>query len=103
MGQAQDNFFRLLLDLNINFDNRKFPWLTSQVLPDGSEMNDVLWDIFLSLGGSPDAMRSKRSQQLSPDGYLPDLNCLIEFDELQHFTEHRKTLSCASHMVNKTS
>lgn len=91
MGQAQDKFFCLLFDLNIDFNNQKFPWLTSQVLPDGPEMNTVLWKIFLSLGGSPDAMRSKRPQRLSPDGYLPGLNCLIEFDELQHFTEHRKT------------
>ena len=90
MGQAENRFFGLLADLRIGVEKPFFPWLTTQILPGSSGTNDVLWEIFLSLGGSPEGMRSKNARKLSPDGYIKKMNCLIEFDELQHFTKYRR-------------
>ena len=73
-------------DLGINVVRKcKFGWLINQVLPSDS----LLWKIFMALQGNSENMKSKKPRRLSPDGYLPDFNCILEFDELQHFTAFR--------------
>ncbi len=95
MGTKQDQFFDVITRLGISVDKeRNFPWLKNQVTPD----NELIWKIFLQLGGVPEAMQNKNPRRLSPDGFLPDYNCIIEFDELQHFTLFRqKTLEFYPH------
>jgi hypothetical protein len=46
--------------------------------------------IFRTLGGDEEKLRSKGSLPLTPDGYLGGAyNCLVEFDEVQHFSTAR--------------
>ena len=85
MGVRQRNFLDLLDELKFKVEKRNFYWLTNKITP--SEKG--LWRIFSALGGDAEAMQSKGSRRLPPDGYLPKFNCIIEFDELQHFTEFR--------------
>ena len=49
----------------------------------------MLWRMFIALDGDSEGMLTKRLTQLPLDGHLGDYNCIIEFDELQHFTEFR--------------
>ncbi len=86
MGTKQDRFFDVTARLGISVEKRKFPWLNNKVTPD----NKAVWRIFLNLRGTPGAMQDKKPRRLSPDGFLPDHNCIIEFDELQHFTPFRQ-------------
>ena len=91
MGQAESTFFELLNSFDVIVDkDRRFSWLTNCVVPDGTVSSDCLWRIFIAMGGDEAAMRSKSARALSPDGFLPERNCLIEFDEIQHFTMYRK-------------
>ncbi len=79
----QNRFFQIVRELGIDIENRNFEWLTNQIT--SSEKD--LWKIFLELNGNPKAMQAKRCIKLTPDGFLPEYNCIVEFDELQHFTE----------------
>ena len=85
MDVREKKFFDLLDELKFKVERRKFNWLTNKIIPSEEE----LWRIFSILGGEAEAMQSKGSRRLTPDGYLPKFNCIIEFDELQHFTEFR--------------
>ena len=85
MRKKQNKFFQIVRELGIDVENRKFEWLTNQVTP--SERG--LWQMFIDFKGNPKGMQGKRCCKLNPDGYLPEYNCIIEFDEVQHFTEYR--------------
>ncbi len=85
MGERQGMFFSLVRELGIEVVDRKFDWLTNRI----TTSEEALWPIFIALGGDPEGMQSKRSRLLPPDGYLPNYKCIIEFDELQHFTAFR--------------
>ena len=88
MGQLEENFFDLLVnEMAFDVNKPKFGWLVNKV--DRSET--ALWSIFEALGGNSETMLAKKSTRLSPDGFLPNFNCIIEFDELQHFTAFRLT------------
>ena len=79
-------FLCLVRELGIEVEvNRKFDWLTNRITPS----EEALWRIFIALDGDPEGMQSKRSCRLTPDGFLPEYECIIEFDELQHFTAFR--------------
>ena len=83
MGDRQKMFLCLVRELGIEVEvNRKFDWLTNRITPS----EEALWRIFIALDGDPEGMQSKRSCRLTPDGFLPEYECIIEFDELQHFT-----------------
>ena len=90
MEKLEDKFFDLLRKLGIQVEcGKKFDWLTNKV--EHSELE--LWRIFMDLGGDGKGMRSKGLVKLPTDGFLPRYKRIIEFDELQHFTEYRlKTL-----------
>lgn len=90
VGQAQNRFFSILADLGITVEKRKFPWLTSRLPNNRLGPNKILWDIFEYLDGYEEGMGNKKERKLSPDGYIPQLKRLIEFDELQHFTSYRR-------------
>jgi hypothetical protein len=68
--------------------NRRFPWLLNKV-----DLYDPVYRhlaaVFRALDGDDAALRRKRPQSLRPDFFLPDQNCILEFDELQHFTPFR--------------
>ena len=86
MGDRQKMFLCLVRELGIEVEvNRKFDWLTNRITPS----EEALWRIFIALDGDPEGMQSKRSCRLTPDGFLPEYECIIEFDELQHFTAFR--------------
>ena len=86
MGSKETQFFRHVGELGIEVEKRKnFNWLQNRVTPSDGE----LWQIFLALNGDVNGMQKKCSRRLTPDGYLPEYNCMIEFDELQHFTDFR--------------
>lgn len=86
MGKNETRFFDLVGRLGIRIEKRNFPWLTNKVMPG----NEALWRVFSDLGGDLEAMQNKKARHLSPDGFLPDYNCIIEFDERQHFTIFRR-------------
>ena len=91
MGARETQFFHFVCRLGIRVEKTSFDWLTNRVTP----RDEALWGIFLDLGGDPNAMENKKTRCLSPDGYLPDYNRIIEFDERQHFTVfRRRTLKC---------
>ncbi len=86
MGASQDMFLCLVRESGIVVETkRNFGWLTNRVSPSENE----LWRLFIALGGDPEAMRSKKSRRLPLDGYLPEHERIIEFDESQHFTAYR--------------
>lgn len=86
MGQRENKFFELVdRELALRVERADFAWLTNKI----ACSETTLWAIFESLGGKAEAMNAKQSRRLKPDGYLPDLNCMIEFDEKQHFTYFR--------------
>lgn len=91
MGVAEQTFFELIGSVGIEVERKpKFSWLINKVLPDDTVPNDTLWKMFQSLGGYEEGMRLKKVLSLPLDGYVPKRNCLIEFDEIQHFTTYRK-------------
>jgi hypothetical protein len=48
--------------------------------------------VFAALNGSRPGLAAKRAQRLTPDAYLPSpYNCLVEYDEEQHFTTWKQT------------
>lgn len=48
-------------------------------------------NIFRTLGGNEEMLRLKGLRRLTPDGYLGGTyNCLVEFDEVQHFSTARE-------------
>jgi len=85
VGSKQNQFFDYVQELGIDVEFRNFEWLKNKISPSDSE----LWQIFLALNGDANGMYHKGSRLLVPDGYLPEFNCIIEFDELQHFTNFR--------------
>ena len=51
---------------------------------------DVIERIFSELGGCPESAGAKRVTTLKSDAYIGgDYNCLLEFDEFQHFSSAR--------------
>ncbi|MYF09256.1 MAG: hypothetical protein F4233_15470 [Rhodospirillaceae bacterium] len=85
MGAKQIKFFEIVRELGLDVAKNNFGWLTNRVaISDGA-----LWRMFVALDGNPEAMKSKMPRRLSPDGFLPGPNCILEFDELQHFTAFR--------------
>lgn len=86
MGERENIFLSLVRELGIEVVCRKFDWLTNRITPS----EESLWPIFIALGGDPEGMQGKHRRRLPPpDGYLPNYKCIIEFDELQHFTAFR--------------
>ncbi len=84
--KAEKMFFSFVSELGVEVDvTHKIHWLTNKI----TESDELLWRIFIALDGNSEGMLTKGVRQLTPDGYLIDYNCIIEFDELQHFTEYR--------------
>lgn len=95
MGKRETQFFATAHTLGLRIDLKpKFNWLTNTILrSEQEESHDQLTRIFHALGGDLSGMQDKRKVCLEPDAYLPDYHCILEFDELQHFTREReKTL-----------
>lgn len=95
MGKKEQRFFATLQAMGLRIDRKpRLEWLTNKI--PGLEQEgcqNTLVRIFRELGGDPIGMQEKRKVHLKPDAYLPDYNCILEFDELQHFTfERQKTL-----------
>ncbi len=93
MGMNQQTIERLLpSSLNTAIDKkRRFPWFKNKPLPEHfGEFYGKAMDIFRALDGDEQGLQSKRLVQLVPDCYLPPpYNCLVEFDEVQHFTAYK--------------
>jgi hypothetical protein len=95
MGQLQDRFFSVVAELGFALHAKpRFSWLQNTLdLTDPA--NKDLKKVFEALKGDATALTAKRATPLHPDGFLIDYNCLLEFDELQHFTSYRlTTLEC---------
>jgi hypothetical protein len=86
--KQEDEFFDLLTSMQIRFEKLNLSWLTNRVDLNDSRLSDIA-RVFDALSGDRSAFAAKRSRRLSPDGFLPGFNCLIEFDEAQHFTNAR--------------
>jgi hypothetical protein len=86
VGSAERNFIGTLQSIT-RVEARTFPWLTNTFDPDDKEVAAV----FRALDGNLSGLQSKRESKLRPDAFLPDLNCILEFDEVQHFTSQRET------------
>ena len=97
MGSSQEKIIELVeesLGTKVN-RKKKFPWLKNKPVPEYfDKYYSTAMNIFFSLGGHEEGLASKRAIRLTYDAYLPlPYNCLLEFDEIQHFTEYRlKTL-----------
>ncbi len=76
---------------------KPLPWLTGrghlcEYVQDGSAVDEIaaLGLIHESLGGDTNALASKRpGNPPTPDLIHRDLGCIIEVDEVQHFTSAR--------------
>lgn len=66
-----------------------FSWLTNTPLDEAGEIYDTLGKMFDRLGGNRQI--AKRTTCLPCDAYLPAYNCILEFDEFQHFSKPRLT------------
>ena len=91
MGLAQSAFLTLLQDVEVARQPVRFFWLVNRLRPSSTGVEGLLWTTFLRLGGNAEAMARKAERRLAPDAYLPEYNCLLEFDEVQHFTPERLT------------
>lgn len=89
LGLAQSTFLSLIAHVGIDVRPAKFGWLTNRLTPAQDGVEGRLWATFLKLGGHPESMESKSARRLASDAYLPQFNCLLEFDEVQHFTPQR--------------
>lgn len=72
------------------------PWLNNRHTEhDFGVYYPTIAEIFRVLGGDEDKLAAKGRSPLRPDGYLGGkYNCLVEFDEIQHFSSVRaKSLS----------
>jgi hypothetical protein len=85
MGIAEDNFMNLVRSIT-KVEVRTFPWLTNCF----DFRHADIAAIFDSLNGDRLGLESKRETKLKPDAFLPELNCILEFDEAQHFTKQRE-------------
>ncbi|MDM7933427.1 hypothetical protein [Tabrizicola sp.] len=85
MGQSEKIFIDLLRSLT-RVEPRTFPWLINKFGADDIPIKNV----FSALNGDLQGLAGKKEMKLRPDAFLPDLNCLIEFDEVQHFTSQRE-------------
>jgi hypothetical protein len=72
-------------------EDKKFPWLLNcHTEAEFGEHYSAIERIYLALGGSKEAQRSKRCQELRSDAYFGgDHNFILEFDEYQHFSSAR--------------
>jgi hypothetical protein len=85
LGQAEKQFIELVRSIT-QVEARTFPWLMNTFDVDDAPVANV----FTALNGDAVGLRGKRESKLRPDAFLPDLNCLLEFDEVQHFTQQRE-------------
>jgi hypothetical protein len=85
VGSAERNFIGMVQSIT-RVEARTFAWLTNTFDPDDEDISAV----FRALGGDLSGLQSKRESKLRPDAFLPDLNCILEFDEVQHFTRQRE-------------
>lgn len=71
------------------------PWLTNKghlnplVQSAAPSAAETLRSVFLELGGDEEALSNKVARPLKPDFRHEELGCLVEIDELQHFTSAR--------------
>src|SRR3990172_5879350 len=93
MRRAQCQF---LLDVQeaLGVKPRKFnaQWLINKpTMEHFGERYGSAMAVFRALRGDPIGLEEKRKKRLTPDAYLPaPYNCLIEFDEVQHFTRFKQ-------------
>ena len=84
MGQAEKNFIEVVRSIT-RVEERTFPWLKNTF-----DTSDApIAKIFTELNGDFLGLTAKKESKLRPDAFLPDINCLLEFDEVQHFTDQR--------------
>jgi hypothetical protein len=89
VGRSEKTFIELVRSLT-RVEHRTFPWLKNTFQFEDKQIKTV----FSALNGDLQGLASKRAVSLRPDAFLPDLNCILEFDEMQHFTTQREiTLS----------
>jgi hypothetical protein len=86
LGKAEKNFIEVLRSIT-RVEERTFPWLKNTF----DTKDPPISRIFTTLNGDFAGLLGKRESRLRPDAFLPDLNCLLEFDEVQHFTDQRAT------------
>jgi hypothetical protein len=93
VGERQHEILQLIeRALNVEVREKpQFPWLRNR--HDEREFGayfPTIAAIFQALGGDEVKLRSKGARPLTPDGYLGGrYNCLLEFDEVQHFSTAR--------------
>jgi hypothetical protein len=85
VGKSEKIFIELLRSIT-RVEPRTFPWLKNTFQIDDTPIKKV----FFALNGDLQGLASKREMNLRPDAFLPDLNCILEFDEMQHFTRERE-------------
>ncbi|NJM83492.1 MAG: hypothetical protein HC844_14365 [Tabrizicola sp.] len=85
MGKSEKIFIELVRSFT-RVEPRTFPWLRNTFKTDDEQIKNV----FFALNGDLQGLASKREVNLRPDAFLPDLNCILEFDEMQHFTKQRE-------------
>jgi hypothetical protein len=84
LGKAEKNFIEVVRSVT-RVEERTFPWLINTF----DTKDAPIARIFTALNGDFLGLFGKRETRLRPDAFLPDLNCLLEFDEVQHFTDQR--------------
>ena len=93
MGEAQRLFIDALRQaLQMKPQRFSVDWLMNKPLREHfRERYDAAMAVFDALGGDRDGLDAKRIVKLVPDAYLPQpYNCLVEFDEVQHFTRFKQ-------------
>ena len=93
MGEAQRLFIDALRQaLQMKPQRFSVDWLINKPLREHfRERYDAAMAVFDALGGDRDGLDAKRIMKLVPDAYLPQpYNCLVEFDEVQHFTRFKQ-------------
>ena len=86
MRREAETLFLALVKSVTHVEFPTFPWLTNIFDP----IDEDIRPIFSALDGDFSGMNFKSVSKLRPDAYLPALNCILEFDEAQHFTIQRK-------------
>ena len=93
MGKAQKLFLEVVQQA-LKVEPQRFTanWFINKPRKEHFRVRyDAAMAVFDALGGNGDGLDSKGTRKLNPDAYLPPpYNCLIEYDEVQHFTRFKQ-------------